>query len=64
MEYKEVDLGIEINGKKLIFADRNVGAENVFDIGDWFYWGETEPILIGDKRKKKWCCDNNDGKRL
>lgn len=60
MEYKEVDLGIEIDGKKLIFADRNVGAENVFDIGNWFYWGETEPILIGDERKKKWCCDNND----
>ena len=47
MDYKEVDLGIEIDGKKLIFADRNVGANSVTDYGEYFAWGEITPKITG-----------------
>ena len=38
-----VDLGIRIDGKKILFATCNVGAENEYDYGDYFAWGATEP---------------------
>ncbi|MBQ8116282.1 MAG: hypothetical protein IJ145_09220 [Prevotella sp.] len=42
-----VDLGIRVDGKKLLFATCNVGAENEYDYGDYFAWGATEPYYTG-----------------
>ena len=42
-----VDLGIRINGKKILFATRNLGAEHEYDYGDYYAWGATEPWCIG-----------------
>ena len=42
LEYGEVDLGLRTaDGKKILFADRNVGATGPFAIGKYFAWGET-----------------------
>ena len=41
--HASVDLGICMNGKKILFATCNVGAENEYDYGDYFAWGATEP---------------------
>ncbi len=38
-----VDLGIDVNGKRIYWAFKNLGAENEYDTGDFFAWGETEP---------------------
>jgi hypothetical protein len=48
-----VDLGIRMNGKKILFATRNLGAEHEYDYGDYYAWGATEPLCIG--------YDQNDG---
>ena len=42
-----VDLGIRMDGKKILFATCNVGAENEYDYGDYFAWGATEPYYTG-----------------
>ena len=39
-ECKPIDLGLKSG---LLWADRNVGAENTTDAGDYFMWGSTEP---------------------
>lgn len=37
-----IDLGLRnSDGKKIIFADRNVGADNEYDIGYYFSWGDN-----------------------
>ena len=41
--YASVDLGITIDGKKLLFATCNVGADSPEEYGDYFAWGATEP---------------------
>ena len=41
--YGYVDLGITIDGKKLLFATCNVGASSPEEYGDYFAWGATEP---------------------
>ncbi|MBQ0157761.1 MAG: hypothetical protein KBS47_01950 [Bacteroidales bacterium] len=38
-----VDLGIEVDGKKVLWATMNVGATTKTGYGDYFAWGETEP---------------------
>ncbi len=38
-----VDLGIRMNGKKILFATCNVGADSPEEYGDYFAWGATEP---------------------
>ena len=43
MRYKAVDLGITVNGKKVLFCTKNVGADSETDYGDYFAWGATEP---------------------
>ena len=35
-----VDLGLRSNGKKILFATCNIGAETPYDVGDYFAWGE------------------------
>lgn len=38
-----VDLDIEVNGYKILWATMNVGASKEWENGDYFAWGETEP---------------------
>ena len=38
-----VDLGITVDGKKVFWAEKNVGADNPWDYGDYYAWGETVP---------------------
>ena len=42
-----VDLGIRMNGKKILFATCNVGADSPEEYGDYFAWGATEPLYKG-----------------
>ena len=40
---RAIDLGLrDVSGNKILFADRNLGAENPWDYGDFYAWGETE----------------------
>ena len=45
--YASVDLGITIDGKKILFATCNVGADSPEEYGDYFAWGATEPLYKG-----------------
>lgn len=45
-----VDLGIELEGKKLYFAKKNLGASNPKDPGMYFAWGETEGHYVVDDK--------------
>ncbi len=38
-----VDLGVVVDGKKVLWANMNVGAESPTDYGGYFAWGETVP---------------------
>ena len=48
--YECIDLGIRIDGKKLLFAACNVGANSPEEYGDYFAWGATEPYYTGYTR--------------
>ena len=50
-----VDLGIRMNGKKILFATCNVGASSPEEYGDYFAWGETEPKDVYNWSTYKWC---------
>lgn len=41
--HEYVDLGTVVNGTTIYWAKTNIGAENVWDYGDYFAWGETVP---------------------
>jgi hypothetical protein len=42
-----VDLGLRTaDGKKILFADRNLGATSPDEPGMYVAWGETEGVLI------------------
>ena len=45
--YASVDLGIRMDGKKILFATCNVGADSPEEYGDYFAWGATEPLYKG-----------------
>ena len=38
-----VDLGIIVGEKKVFWAEKNVGAKEAWDSGDYYAWGEIEP---------------------
>lgn len=40
--YEYVDLGVVVDGKKILWATTNIGAELPADYGDYYAWGETE----------------------
>jgi hypothetical protein len=42
-----VDLGIRMDGKKILFATCNVGADSPEEYGDYFAWGANEPYCTG-----------------
>lgn len=39
----KVDIGMVVNGKKVIWAQCNLGAGNPWEYGDLYAWGELEP---------------------
>jgi hypothetical protein len=44
-KFREVDLGIKNkDGKKVIFADRNVGASDIYNPGSFSYYGDLEGV--------------------
>jgi hypothetical protein len=45
--YREVDLGLSVK-----WADRNVGAENPWDNGAYFSWGNVEGVVSNGITKK------------
>ena len=38
--HEYVDLGIVLNNKKILFATKNVGADTIYDYGNYYAWGE------------------------
>jgi len=46
-----VDLGLVVDGKKLYFADRNLGASAIDQRGDTYYWGNVNPSPSTDYYK-------------
>jgi len=44
-----IDLGLRLNGKKILFADRNIGAKNITDYGKHFAWAD---VAVRNKKKK------------
>ena len=51
-----VDLGIEVDGYKVLFATTNVGATTPEGCGDYFAWGETAPYY-----EAGWTTDGKTG---
>lgn len=43
-----IDLGIELDGRRIYFATKNLGASNPKDPGMYFAWGETEGHYVVD----------------
>lgn len=40
-DYKPIDLGCDVDGKRIYWCSRNLGATAETDYGDYFAWGET-----------------------
>ncbi|MBR2199272.1 MAG: hypothetical protein IJ894_00760 [Bacteroidales bacterium] len=49
-----VDLGIEGG---ILWADKNIGATNVYDYGDYYAWGETVPYYADGHSTDSPCSD-------
>lgn len=60
MGHEYVDLGVEVNGEKILWATCNVGADNEYDDGYYFAWGETEPKSSYSIDTYKWCNGTRD----
>ena len=41
-DYKPIDLGCDVNGKRIYWCSRNIGAQSDTDAGGYYAWGETE----------------------
>ena len=55
--HEYVDLGLESGNK---FAGSNMGAENPWDAGDYYAWGELEPKKDYSWATYKWCDGTED----
>ncbi len=47
-EYKPIDLGIDVRGKRVYWAEKNLGAATEKNAGDYYAWGEIEPYYTGN----------------
>ena len=47
-EYFPIDLGIDVRGKRVYWAEKNLGASSEAGAGDYYSWGEIEPYYTGD----------------
>ena len=41
VDHTYVDLGVTVDGKTIYWATTNVGADNAYDYGNYYAWGET-----------------------
>ena len=41
-DYKPIDLGCDVNGKRIYWCSRNIGSQSDTDAGGYYAWGETE----------------------
>ena len=57
-----VDLGIEVDGKKIYWAKCNLGAESETEYGDYFAWGELLPYYQEGHSQDNPCNDWIAGK--
>lgn len=63
--HEYVDMGEVIIGgvkKHLLWATCNIGADNPWDYGDYFAWGETAPYYAEGYSQEKPCTHWRDGK--
>jgi hypothetical protein len=51
---KPVDLGTDVDGKRIYWSDCNLGATKPKEYGDYFAWGETEPKTTFTYDNYKW----------
>lgn len=47
--HEYVDLGVIVDGKTVLWAKTNIGAEKPADYGDYYAWGETETKSVYDE---------------
>lgn len=59
-DYKPIDLGMDIDGKRIYWAACNLGADNPHDYGDYFAWGEVQPYY-SSQSPLAWKDGNDDG---
>ena len=38
------DLNVDVDGRRVYWSMRNLGATEIYESGDYFAWGETEPL--------------------
>lgn len=50
-----VDLGMVVDGKKILWASYNLGATKEYEYGDYYAWGETETKSVYSWSTYKWC---------
>ena len=46
-DYKPIDLGIDVDGKRIYWSSNNLGAKNPEEFGDYFAWGEISGYVKG-----------------
>ena len=72
-DYKPIDIGCDVNGRRIYWASRNLGAtadtpagtsdaEIQATFGDFFAWGETEPYYTEGHAYDNPCANWKDGK--
>jgi len=47
-DYIPLDLGIDVRGKRVYWAQKNLGAASEKEAGDYYTWGDIEPYYTGD----------------
>lgn len=50
-----VDLGMVVDGKKILWASFNLGATKEYEYGDYYAWGETETKSVYSWSTYKYC---------
>lgn len=49
-DYIPIDLGIDVRGKRIYWAQKNLGATDEHGAGDYFAWGELTPYYTGNSQ--------------
>ena len=59
-DHKPIDMGMDVDGKRVYWAACNVGADNSWDYGNYYAWGET---VTKTEYKENWSnyFDTTDG---
>ncbi len=53
--YEYVDLGVVVDGKTILWAKTNIGANKPADYGDYYAWGETETKISYKESTYAYC---------